>query len=298
MTSRNWCFTINNPEQCPLPITEDIQETIKILVYQEEQASTRHLQGYLECVSPVRLSQLKKIFPTAHFEQRKGSRLQAVQYVTKEESRVSGPYFYHHHGKTLNNYLQGLTKTSSNSSKLGEIKALLDGGSSEQSIAEEHFDSWVRHYKAFREYKLLKTQPRTSFEKLIVVLGPTGTGKSRFVLEQYPDAYWKQRSNWWDGYSGQKNVVLDEYYGWLPYDLLLRLCDRYPLLLEVKGGQVQCGATNIIITSNLSPSDWYQKGYKPALYRRITTILYMPKLGETQHFLSMEAFINANITIN
>jgi hypothetical protein len=86
-------------------------------------------------------------------------------------------------------------------------------------------------------------------------------------------------------------VIIDEFYGWLPYDLLLRLCDRYPLLLETKGGQVQCSANTVIITSNLNPSQWYKNVYHKALYRRITTILFMPKLGETIHFNSMDEYL-------
>ena len=95
-------------------------------------------------------------------------------------------------------------------------------------------------------------------------------------------AYWKQRSNWWDGYSTQETVVLDEFYGWLPFDLLLRLCDRYPLLVETKGGQVQFVAKTIIITSNSLPSNWYRSAYFPSFVRRVDHWHVFPIWGE--HF--------------
>ena len=42
--------------------------------------------------------------------------------------------------------------------------------------------------------------------------GPSGTGKSRFVAARWPDAFWKApESKWWDGYSGQETVVLDDF---------------------------------------------------------------------------------------
>ena len=42
--------------------------------------------------------------------------------------------------------------------------------------------------------------------------GPSGTGKSRFVAACWPDAFWKApESKWWDGYSGQETVVLDDF---------------------------------------------------------------------------------------
>jgi len=298
MTCRNWCFTINNPETCPLNIPDLAEQHISVLLYQLESGlqHTDHIQGYVEFTQPVRMSHLKKLFPTGHFEKRRGTRLQAVEYVTKEDTRKEGPFIQHHAGLSVEGYLETV-KTGGGGKPLDVIKGLLDDGCGEEQIADEQFATWVRHYKAFREYKLLKTKPRSNFLKLVVVVGPTGTGKSKFAMDQYPGAYWKQRSNWWDGYAGQQVVVLDEYYGWLPFDLLLRLCDRYPLLLELKGGQVQCVATTVVITSNLSPADWYQKGYKPALYRRISTILYMPELGKTQHFKNMNEFVKANVLL-
>ena len=41
---------------------------------------------------------------------------------------------------------------------------------------------------------------------------PSGTGKSRWVAATWPDAFWKSpESKWWDGYSGQETVVLDDF---------------------------------------------------------------------------------------
>ena len=45
-----------------------------------------------------------------------------------------------------------------------------------------------------------------------VLWGPSGTGKSRWVAATWPDAFWKApESKWWDGYSGQETVVLDDF---------------------------------------------------------------------------------------
>lgn len=301
MTSRNWCITINNPVCFHFDQASLLTGQMKLFIWQYEKgvSGTLHIQGYAEFCNPVRLAHLKKVFPTCHAEIRKGSRLQAVEYVTKEESRETGPFLVHQDGITLSAYLKGIsTSGGGNNSKMMSLKAMLDEGCSESDIADMDFSSWVRHYKAFRAYKLLKAESRNSFDKLIIVIGPSGTGKSKFARDQYPDAYWKQRSNWWDGYSTQSVVILDEFYGWLSYDLLLRLCDRYPLLLETKGGQVECVATTVVITSNLLPADWYKNVYRKSLQRRISTIMYMPELGKTEHFLSYESFIKANIQIN
>lgn len=160
------------------------------------------------------------------------------------------------------------------------MKEKIDAGWDEIQIADEDFDTWAKHYRALERYKRLKTKPRNSINEVIVIQGPTGTGKSKYCLQQYPNAYWKQRSQWWDGYSGHETIILDEFYGWLPFDLLLRICDRYPLLVESKGGQLQFIATRIIITSNQIPSLWYKNVYFPAFIRRVSKWIIMPTLDE------------------
>lgn len=103
-------------------------------------------------------------------------------------------------------------------------------------------------------------------------------------MDSYPNAYWKQRSQWWDNYNGEAVVVLDEFYGWLPYDTLLRLCDRYPLLVESKGGQIQFSATTLIITTNKRPDKWYNNVYYPAFVRRVDHWIIMPRMGEVHNY--------------
>lgn len=172
---------------------------------------------------------------------------------------------------------------------------MLDEGKTEKEIVDEDFGSWVRHYRAFREYRLMQSTPRNHAVEVIVLQGPTGTGKSKFAMDAYPDAYWKQRSQWWDGYCNQETIILDEFYGWIPFDLLLRLCDRYPLLLETKGGQVQCVAKRVVITTNSLPGNWYRNAYFPAFCRRVAKWMVLPQLGEVRIFDQYERAIDSFI---
>ncbi len=60
-----------------------------------------------------------------------------------------------------------------------------------------------------------------------VVWGPPGSGKSMHAwAEGGPEAYWITKPNgpraFWDGYDGQENVVIDEFYGWLPHTFMCR----------------------------------------------------------------------------
>lgn len=297
MTGRGWCFTINNPQEEDLKLYDQEwidKAGIKILVFQGETGldGTNHYQGYVEFNNSIRQSQLKKLLPRAHLEKRKGSRVSAMTYCTKEETRTSGPTLYGITEEELDS-LKRTRKSSTgsrNSTGLQEIQDLINKGEPEINIANDHFDLWVRHYRAFERYRCLTTKPRNFEVAVHVYYGPTGTGKSKLAMERFPNAYWKQRSNWWCGYSGEPELIIDEFYGWLPYDLLLRICDRYPLLLETKGGQVQCLAKTIIITSNLRPDLWYKSCYFPALERRLHEIHWMPELGKEEVFSSYDEF--------
>jgi len=66
--------------------------------------------------------------------------------------------------------------------------------------------------------------------------------------------------------------VVDEFRGGIDIAHLLRWCDRYPVIVELKGSSTVLSATKIWITSNLSPDDWYPEldvETKAALRRRL-----------------------------
>ncbi len=294
MTSRRWCFTINNPEAEDFP-TEWEHEKIKLCIYQGEigDEGTFHLQGYLETLDPCRMASLKKMNGKAHWERAMGTREQGILYCLKEESSL-GMKWWLYQGSwqsfekelpdsltTIMNAASMKKKQSSTVLRLSKIRERLCDGNSDSimDIADNEFDLWVRYYRAFEKYSMMKTKPRDHPVDVHVLQGPTGTGKSKWALETYKGAYWKQRSNWWDGYMGHDVVIIDEFYGWMPFDLLLRICDRYPLMVETKGGQVQFVAKTIIITTNQLPSSWYKSCYFPALRRRISHWHVLPIWG-------------------
>jgi len=283
-TARNWLLTINNPSYGLS--TKYNSDTHKIVCGQLErgETGTLHWQAYVEYKKPVRIGTVKKDFPGCHAEVRRGSRAQSLRYCYKDRSRVSTDS----EEKSSDGHLSesrccmGITEqcleriisgeaSNKTSAELLEIQEKIKNGADEETIANDHFPLWVRYYKAFERYRVLTSKPRNHEMTVVVLQGPTGTGKSRWAMDTYPGAYWKQRSNWWCGYSGESTVILDEFYGWLPFDLLLRLCDRYPLLVESKGGQIQMVATTIIITSNSIPDSWYNNIYFDSFARRVTT---------------------------
>lgn len=83
--------------------------------------------------------------------------------------------------------------------------------------------------------------------------GPPGTGKSRTARELYPEAYIKAENKWWDGYTGQSSVILDDMDTNCLGHYLKIWGDRYPCFGEIKGGQVPLQHSHFVVTSNYTP---------------------------------------------
>jgi len=265
--TKNWVFTLNNPVIDELPKT---WRGIAYCVWQKERgvSGTPHLQGYVQFTNARAMASLKKLCPEAHWEARMGTAAQAKAYCTKEETRVSGPWTIGEENEPV-----GQGKRTD----LDAVKEMIDSGRPLTECWEQHFGVMVKHSRAMKEYTILRgMNKRNWLTTTRVIWGPTGTGKTRKVQELAgPKAYWMKKpgagqSVFFDGYDGEEDVVIDEFYGWIPYDLLLRMCDRYPLLVDTKGGAVQFAPKRIWITSNVAPRQWYPKAWTPAMDRRLT----------------------------
>jgi len=128
--------------------------------------------------------------------------------------------------------------------------------------------------RSLERFQQLSLRPLNRDVTVIVIHGDAGTGKSRWAYDNHPELYSKPEGQWFDGYTGQKTLLLDDYYGDIPYPQFLKVLDRYPLSVPVKGGFVHAQWDTVIITSNRNPSNWYH-GMTDALKRRISKIVTM-----------------------
>lgn len=268
--SKYWVFTINNPGELDAPENWLFQYDINYLVYQQEigAENTPHYQGYVEFNKLTRLSALKKICARAHWEGRMGSKADCVAYCTKTETRKPDtiPFIYEKPG-TEEAEVQ-------KENKFDKLRDQLKNGASVMDIAETNFTAFLRYHRGLQLYETSILAQRNFKTLVIVIYGPTGTGKSSFNKKVFPNAFWKPKNMWWDEYSQQDVVAIDEFYGWFPYDYFLRLCDRYPSIVECKGGAKQFNSSIISFTSNKPPGSWYDnnKYLQPPLLRRLDII--------------------------
>lgn len=258
MAARHWLFTYFKVDQ---PMV--FPEWVTYAVYQREMAPTtnkEHYQGYLRLSRPQRPSALQKLWPGMHHERVRGTPQQCIDYCTKEDTRIEGPW---HHGV--------FKSQQGRRTDLEDIKDCIKGGFTMKDVSRDYFSQWVRYHKAFDRYALMVSPKRNQPPEVYWYSGPAGSGKSRRAHEEAPDAYWKDLTKWWDNYNGIQSVIIDDFEptDYFTYKTLLRLFDRYPMQVQTKGGYINFNPPKIIVTSTYPP-DFYYPEYDQQLARRIT----------------------------
>ena len=225
---------------------------MRYLIFQTEKgdSGTQHFQGYVYFKTRKTLVAAKRLISMrAHLEIARGTPEQNKIYCSKSAGRVAGPWSF------------GTLPKSGKRNDLLEIKQMIDSGKTNREIAQFSFGSFVRYHRGFDAYRLTNPLQRKWKTEVVIIFGPTGTGKTRFASEFCGSAYWKTAgTKWFDGYVGQDTVIFDDMnMPWFPHDLLKRLMDRTPLMVETKGGHTQWLAKRLIITCNVHPQQWYHK---------------------------------------
>lgn len=122
----------------------------------------------------------------------------------------------------------------------------------------------LRHHRLFDVVRSLSIKPRsaTSSIRAAVIYGPPGIGKTHAAHAALGRAqrdyfvYWSARG-WWDGYAGQRAVIMDDITGnEMEWGEWLKVLDKFPHRVPVKGASVNLSATFFLITTNIHPKNW------------------------------------------
>lgn len=257
--ARYWLLTIPHNAYTPF-----LHAEVQYVKGQLEEGGTTgflHWQVVVVFAKPKSLNVIKRIYGSVHAEPTRSS--SAMDYVWKEDTRIDGTQFE----------LGELRMHRNESKDWDSIKSEAQAGRLD-SIPS---DVYIRCYNSLKRIAVDHAQPIGIERQVFVFWGPTGTGKSRRAWEESGlQAYPKDpNSKFWDGYSGQKHVVIDEFRGVINISNVLRWFDRYPVLVEVKGSSAVLCAEKIWITSNLDPRLWYPEldsQTRDALMRRLIVI--------------------------
>lgn len=228
-----------------------------------------HLQGYIRWVSAKTFKAAKKWFclDKIHIEVAKGNDFHNQKYCSKE-----------------NLFLEVGEPTKQG--KRTDIERAIDIVKNTNSVASvlEEVNNYqaVRHCELYLKYK----EPKRIIApiEVIWIYGKSGTGKTRKVYDDNPseDIFRPVSYKWWEGYDGQKTVLIDDIRrDFCKFHELLKLLDIYPFRVETKGGSRQVQFTKIYITAPYTPSNMWVNHVEEDLYqlnRRITHLVNIDEL--------------------
>lgn len=295
MTSRTWCFTYfiqendfdenSVPQQTWIVDLENNKENFKACTAQVETCPTssrEHIQGVVRFKQSVRYrGAQERICPgtdNLHVEICRDSR-GSRRYCSKPETR--------------SNVIDwrvdwGWERPQGERTDLQSVANALKEGKTYKEISNEYPVQFIKYFKGIKEWVNLNTDPYDGPRQVYIYYGEPGTGKTRrartigssHFIANPPGSDGKM---WYDGYAGQETIIFDDFYGWIKWTFLLRICDRNPLMLPIKGGMSPNLAKYIIFTSNSHPENWYKYDHNKrmdAFIRRVDQILHFTRLGE------------------
>lgn len=258
---RSWCFTLNNWTEEQRSALLGIKCKYMVVGKEVGEAGTPHLQGYVQMSSVKTRAQIAKMGPLsgAYLVPAKGTTEENVTYCSKDgdfEEVGVRPLTPKEKGEKGAQFWDDIRKAATE----GRM----------EDIPSKVMLSHYNNIKAIAKDNMPKQAPLdyTTGEWWV---GESGTGKSRTARTTYPEAYIKGVNKWWDGYRGEKVVIiedLDKFNVAMGGDLK-RWCDHYSFPAEVKGGGMNIRPEKIIITSQYEVDEiWEDVATVQALQRR------------------------------
>lgn len=282
---REYFFTWNNYE-------EDDYEYVKSYIETETRygllcreiaptTGTKHLHFYFYFDTQKAFNAMKKKFPKANIKAAKGSAQQNKVYISKTDKD-----FFEYGEPPMQGKRTDISEILTSVQSGETMRQIIPKARSLQSIKVA--EVCMKYFEKKRDFK----------PTVYWYYGQTGTGKTRAAYEQFPDAYEKKsESRWWDGYDAHEDVIIDDFRSsHIDFVEMLKLLDRYPCKVEIKGGFRQFLAKNIVITAPVSPQEMYQFQTEDVkqLLRRIDVIkLFSPPVIENKDALEVSPVYKA-----
>lgn len=207
-----------------------------------------HLQSFVYFKNPKgSVKNVSKMFGNCHVEIMHGSISDNENYCSKESKLTK----------------IGTEVNQGKRNDLNEIKEKIMSGTRVDDLILEVPVIYHQYGRTLHKIEdiYLRQQFRKEMTKGFWYYGKTGVGKSHKVFEDFdPKTHYVKNldDDWWDGYTGQPIVILNEFRGQLKFSLLLELCDKFPLSLKRRNREpVPFIGTEVRITSCSHPKNIY-----------------------------------------
>lgn len=214
-----------------------------------------HRQGWVyyrsqRQTSKSSLKKLSRNFNNAHMEPLRGSLAQNDIYCSKEGKLVEF----------------GVRPKQGDRNDLKDVVARIQTGDTttdEICIDDPGFYHMYGRTLQKAEDIILRKKYRTEMTKGIWYYGGTGVGKSHIAFDGFtPETHYDKplQDEWWDGYTGQKTVILNEFRGQITFSEMLSLVDKWPHSVRRRNREpIPFLAEKLIVTSSLHPREVYSK---------------------------------------
>ena len=207
---------------------------------------------------------MQKLFKGAHIEPAKDP-LDSWTYCTKAETRVSGPFVHGDPPRPRQDKLGDRAKHNALLKEIGAVAAFNRG-----LIRAEDYSRTSRGLDEIIAKDGPPAESRSNLDNYWLY-GATGTGKSKYARETWPNPFLKDVTKWWDHYDGQPAVLVDDLdpeHKFLAKQLK-NWSDHYPFTPEIKGGRLPpIRPATIIVTSQYHPEDIFTPEDTKAILRR------------------------------
>lgn len=206
--ARYWMLTIPETEYS---VDQGLPTSAAYFAGQQEIGATTgyaHWQAVIYFRDKVSLGTLRALFPRAHAEPTRSTA--ARDYVWKDDTAVPGTRFEF-----------GTMPMNRNRRTDWDAVLVNAQAGNWDSIPS---DVYIRCFSNLNKIHVQSLKPVAQEKTIYVFWGRTGTGKSRRAWDEATfDAFPKDPcTKWWDGYAGQRNVVIDEFRGQIGISHLLR----------------------------------------------------------------------------
>lgn len=267
---RGWCFTINNYTDADIHAVRSIE--CEYIVYGAENGpddGTPHLQGFVYFRNARHLGGVKRdLGGRAHLEPKSGHSTfeQCRDYCIKDgefEERGTCPV----DPKAKGNAEKERWRSAREAALEGRFDEIDD-------------DLYIRYQNSFKRMRNEDGAPPDNLPSAptygVWIWGPPRTGKSHRARNEFgSDPYLKGLNKWWDGYTGQDNVLMEEvapeHAQWI-VPLLKQWVDKWTFSAEFKGGRKVIRPKRFIITSNYSIEECFAGRDADALMSRFEVV--------------------------
>lgn len=286
MRKRNWFVTCNFEKNLPTALTQQVikdftewisnVKDINCCIYGFESGDDEerlHVHAFVNFKSNRSSNCLMRPFaigkywhPNVKFLATAKDIISVIRYVAKKKTKI--------YGRVLNrdlfirddakgyissklNSVKGPTQRQTDEEVFNQYEEqirTLDWDNIPAYFSFKHGNKIVSYSEHLNKQEVVEMHPHCG---LIFNCGPPGTGKTSlakdFAEQLYEHYYMKPLNKWWDGYQGEKVVIIDDVTPefFLQFQNELKLwTDRNAFHAEVKGSTKYINPEWVIITSN------------------------------------------------